>query len=146
MKQTQQKVSVEGEKFSLALALLNDLQAVFEIVPVAVQKPLILDEIDKHHAVEHQGRIPLTVPLVGNSLDEPQECRVFPFEVVVELFGHTVAIERIAKLVHRARQVDGVFLVQRDHNRGQLLHERVTRVLLSVIGVLAVGGGLAGLA
>src|SRR5262249_43990396 len=52
VEQPQQKIAIEGEEFSLAMALLDHPEAILEIVCVTVEKTLALDEVDEHQSVE----------------------------------------------------------------------------------------------
>ena len=61
MEQPQQEVAVEGLELVLAPGLLNHRQPVAQVVGVAVEKALLLNEVDEHQAVEHEGRVPLKV-------------------------------------------------------------------------------------
>ena len=47
-----------------AALLLYHAQTIVEVVQVAVQETLFLDEVDEHHAVEHQGGVPVSIALV----------------------------------------------------------------------------------
>ena len=98
MEQPQQKVAVEGLEFVLALGLTDHLQAVAQVVGVAVQEALLLDEVDEHQAVEHQRRVPLQVGVSFDALDELEERRVFVFEPLVELLGDLVDVESSSAL------------------------------------------------
>ena len=59
------------------LLLLAAVEPVAEIIVVAVEEALSLDEIDEHQAVEHDGGIPFMVGAFGDAGDEFQEGIVF---------------------------------------------------------------------
>ena len=61
---------------------------------VAVQKSLLLDEVDEHHAVEHQRGVPVPVALGRESLDELLEGGQLFLEAVVEPFGDALHVHR----------------------------------------------------
>ena len=63
VEQAEQEVAVEGVELVLALFLLAAVEPVAEVIGVAVEEALALDEIDEHQAVEHDGGIPLAVGL-----------------------------------------------------------------------------------
>ena len=107
------------------------------------EKTLALDEVDEHQPVEHERGVPLSVALVGDALDERQEGRVLSLEVVVEASGDPVAVEGIAQAEDHAGQGEALFFIQWEGDGFQLLDERIARLMLSVIVVLAIGGGLA---
>ena len=145
VKQAQQEEAIEGLKLPFAFAILHLTQTVAEIVAVAVEKTLFLNEVHEHQPVEHQGCVPLGVALLLHPFDEGEKGSVFPLEVVVEPLRETIAIERIAELEDRASQVNRFFFRKGNCDRTQLLNQQVARLTAGVIRMLAVGGGHSGL-
>src|SRR5262249_28765114 len=113
------------------------------IVCVPVQKAFALDEVDEHQAVEHERGVPFSVTLIGGALDKRQECRVFSLKMVVEASGDPVTVKGITQAEDHTGQGKALFFIQWKGDGFQLLDERIARLVLSVIGVLAIGGGLA---
>ena len=95
MEQAQQELSIEPLETVGAVLLLDFLQAVAEVVLVAVQEALLLDEIDEHHAVEHQRGVPFPVALRGKSVDELLEGGQFRAEAFKEALGDALHVQRL---------------------------------------------------
>ncbi len=115
VEQPQQEVAVERQEFVLALGLANELHAVAQVIGVAVEEAFLLDEVDEHQAVEHEGRVPLQVGVGLDALDELEEGGVFGLEAFVELLGDLVDIERRAGAAGHFEHVkSSFFLLQRD--------------------------------
>ena len=70
MEQPQQEVAVETVELVLAAFRLAPGKALAEIIGVAVEKALALNEVDEHQAVEHHGRIPFAVAHVADTINE----------------------------------------------------------------------------
>ena len=87
MKQPPQKFVIEQLKLPFTPLLSHLVQLVAEIVGVAVQEALLLDEVHEHHAVEHQGSVPVPVALGRDALDEVSEGGQLRPEPVVEAPG-----------------------------------------------------------
>ena len=68
---------------------------------------------------------------------------MFSLKMVVEASGDPVAIKGIAQAEDYTGQGETLFFIQWEGDGFQLLDERVARLVLSVIVVLAIGGGLA---
>ena len=98
----------------LALLLLHALEAVAKIVAVAVEKALLLDEVDEHQPVEHQRGVPLPVGHGLDALDELQEGIVLRLEAVVEPLGDPVHVEGGAQPGRHVDDGEVVFLIQRE--------------------------------
>lgn len=58
-----------------------------EVIGVSVQELILLDEVDEHQPVEHQGGIRLTFVRRRNSVDELEERGVLSLEPLVESAG-----------------------------------------------------------
>ena len=93
MEQAEQEVAVEGIELVLALFLCAQRQPVAQVVAVAVEKALALDEIDEHQAVEHDRGIPLAVGALGDAVDELEKRRMLLLELVVEALGHALHVK-----------------------------------------------------
>ena len=79
--------------FRISVKVLDHAQAVAEVVLVAVQEALLLDEIDEHHPVEHQGGVPVPVALGGEPVNELLEGGQFGAETVVETLGDALHVQ-----------------------------------------------------
>ena len=93
VKQAQKEEAVELLKAAAAALLLHHLQAVAEVVGVAVEEALLLDEVDEHHAVEHEGGVPVPVALGGDAVDEVSEGGQLGPEAFVEAPGDLLDVE-----------------------------------------------------
>src|SRR5262245_51595739 len=97
MEESKQEVAVEAQELVLALVLLNQLDAAGQVIQVAVQKALLLDEVHEHQPVEHERGVPFTVSHVRDAFDKCQECAMLGLEAVVELLRHTVHIKGLPR-------------------------------------------------
>jgi hypothetical protein len=145
VEQPQQEVAVKRIELVLAFLLLATLEPVAEVVRIAVQEALPLDEIDEHQAVEHDGRIPLAVGGIINALDDLEETGVLFFELVVEPFGDVFHVESLPRPAGHVHQGQGFLLVEGEGDGLEFLCEGFAG-LGTVVGVLTAGGGLARLA
>ena len=145
VEQAQQEVAVEGVELVLALFLLAAAQAVAEVVAVAVEKALALDEIDEHQAVEHDRGIPFPVGALGDAVDELEEGRMLLLEPVVEALGHALHVQAGPHPARDVGQRECFFFVERKGDCTKFLDESVAG-LRFVVGVLPAGGGLSRLA
>lgn len=97
-----------------------------EVVAVAVEKPLLLDEIDEHQAVEHDGRIPLAVGHCADAVDEREEGLPVRVEITVKRLGDTLEVEGGAGLPAHLDDCDSsFFLGERDIERVEFLEQRI---------------------
>ena len=121
------------------------MQAIAEVVTVFVQKALLLDEVDEHHAVEHQRGVPLAAALVVDAVDEGLEGAELRLEALVEALGHLLDVHGLLDAARDLRDAHAVFLFQRKGEVLKALEESIT-TLGSTKFLLAAGGGLAALA
>ena len=145
MKEAEQKVAIERLELVLALDLVDQPHAVAQVVDVAVEEALFLNEVHEHQAVEHEGRVPFEIGGRLDALDELEEGSVLGLEAVVELLRDLIYVECRLGLAGHLRQGDSFFL---RHAHGDLiepLDQRVAR-LRGVVAVIAAGQRLAGLA
>ncbi len=143
VEQAAQEQSIKGMKPVPACLGLNLAQAVGQIVGVAVQKTLALDEVDEHQAIQHQRGVPLPVGRAGEALDERGKALVFGLEAVVKSAGNTVAVEGATQAGNDVGESDGLFRLQRPDDGFEFLPQRFA-ALASVPGVGARGGRLTG--
>src|SRR5438270_289047 len=80
----EQEVAVERVEFVLPAFGLDAMEPVAQVVVIAVEEAFLLNEVNKHQAVEHQRRVPLGIGHAADALDELQEGLVFGLEAVVE--------------------------------------------------------------
>ena len=73
MEQPQQEQPVESLKVVLAVRGLHAVQAVAQIVRVAIEKTTLLDEVDEHHPVQHERGVPFPVSDVLYAFDKFQK-------------------------------------------------------------------------
>ncbi len=129
MKQSQQEIPVESVELVLLLLLSHRLQAICEIVAVAIERKwrfcieeaLALDEIDEHQAVQHQRGIPFAVALRGDAGDELQESRVFKFEPIIEFLCDALNIESLCDAPHHFQRAQLIFFIDGNDQRFELL-------------------------
>ena len=130
VEQPQQEQPVEAvEPAGAAGRPAHALQAVAQVVRVAVEEAALLDEVDEHHPVEHQRGVPFPVGRLRDPFDEVQERAVLLPETVVEPPGHLLHVEGRA---HPPRHVDDgqVFLfVQGEDELLELLDQRLARLI-----------------
>src|SRR3989337_2724 len=117
------------------MLLLGSVEPVTQVVAIAVEKSLALDEIDEHQPVEHHRGVPLMVLLDGNAGDELEERGVLLAELVVEAFGNPLDVEGFTGATRYIDERKGFFLRQAEGNRLKLLDQGVAG-LIPVICVL----------
>ena len=78
---------------------------------VSVKKALLLDEVDEHHAVQHQRCVPVPISLGGNAVDEVAECGQFLPEAFVEAPGHLLYIQGLTDFGSNCRDSKPCFFV-----------------------------------
>ncbi len=146
VEQAQQEVAIEGVELVLAASRLHLRRAGCAGSRVSPsRKPLLLDEVDEHQAVEHQRGVPLAVILQGDAIDDLYEELVLGLEVVVELLGDVIDVEAPAS---RSRHIG-----QRQRPPLRAGQRRVARGFCarrspdwpSIVFLFAVGGWPAGL-
>ena len=127
--------AVEAGEPARAMLASHGLEAVAQVVGVAVKEAALLDEVDEHHAIEHQRGVPLAVGQFFDALDKVEKGLMLHLETVVKTFGDLFDIEDGA---HAGGRVDNGyigFLVEGEDNRFQLLDERFA----ALAGVVDVG-------
>ena len=125
VEETKQEVAVKGVELILPFFLLAALEAMAEVVAVAVEKPLLLDEIDEHQAVEHDGRIPLAVGHFADAVDERKEGLPVRVEIAVKRLGDALEVEGGARFPAHLDDCDSsLFLRERDVKRVEFLEQR----------------------
>ena len=129
---------------AVAVTGLDLLQLGAEVVVVAIKEPLLLYEVDEHHAVEHQGGIPVAVALGGDAVDEFTEGGKLGLESFVEALGDLLNVHCRPDSGSDKGDVQRRLFIQRDEERQNALEQMVTASPSSV-RVLAAGGRLAGL-
>ena len=97
VEQPQQELAVEPLELVGAVLFLHHLQAVAQVMLVAVQEALLLDEVDEHQPVQHQGGVPVLVTLRGNSGDELLEVGQLLAEPLVETLGYALDVQGLAE-------------------------------------------------
>ncbi len=125
VEEAEQEVAVKRLKLVLALRLADHLETVAQVVHIAVEKSLFLDEVHEHQAVEHEGRVPLEIGVALDALDELEKNRMLGLEAVVKLPGDFIHIESGASAAGDVHDGDLFLLIETDGNAVQALDERV---------------------
>ena len=99
VEQPQQEFPVEALELIRPVLFLDSLEAVAEIVFVAVQKALLLDEVDEHQTVEHKGGVPVPIALRGEPVDELLKVGQFLLEAVIEALGDALDVQGLPELL-----------------------------------------------
>ena len=77
-------MAVEGVELCWPGSAWTRREAIAQVVAVAVEEALLLDEVDEHQAVEHHRGVPLESRPSCEPCDEAEERRRARFEAVVE--------------------------------------------------------------
>ena len=93
MEQPQKEEAVELLEATAVALPLHHLQAVAQVVGIFVEEALFLDEVDEHHAIEHDGGVPVAVDLGGDTLDEVPEGLQLFLEPFVEALGDPLYVQ-----------------------------------------------------
>ena len=101
----------------------HSLEAMAKVVGVVVEESALLDKVDEHHTVEHEGGVPFTVGQVVDALNKAQEVLMLLFEAVVEFFGDLLDIEGGAYAAGDVHDRQVGLLVEGENDRFQLLDE-----------------------
>jgi hypothetical protein len=127
VKKTDKEVAVEGMELVPSLEFSNSAQPVLQVVGVAIEETLLLDEVHEHQPVEHQRRVPLQVGLALDPLDELQEGGMLGLEAVVEAFGDAIDVEGRASPTGDLDDRDVFLLVEYHGDLVETLNESVPR-------------------
>ncbi len=109
-----------------------------QVVGVAVEKALLLNEVDEHQAVEHQRRVPFKVRRRLDALDELHEGGVFGLETFVEFLGDFIDVEGRFGFARHVEQRELIFLLHPDGDLFEPLDERIAR-LRAIEAMVAAG-------
>ena len=145
MEQSQEEDAVELlEPARLARHFRSRLSRLRKVVDVPVEEPLLLDEVDEHHAVEHERGIPLPVALLRDSVDESLERRQLGPEPLIEPLCDLLDIHRLPDAGCDHRDAQPRLFVEGKGKRLEALEQRFPG-LARAERVLTVRGGLAAL-
>ena len=94
VEQLRKETTVEClEEAVLAAFLLHPFQFLLQVVKIAVKEAFLLDEVTEHKAVEHDGRVPLLVTVLGcrnlvvDTRDKFRESVMFLAESRIKVLG-----------------------------------------------------------
>ena len=93
VEQPQEEEAVELLEAPATVLLLHHLQTVAQVVEISVEEALLLNEVDEHHAVEHQGGVPVAVALGRDALYELPEVLQLFLEPFVEALGDPLYVQ-----------------------------------------------------
>ena len=144
MEQAQKEDAVELLEAPVSALIPDHAQAVAQIVEVSVEEALLLDEVDEHHAVEHQGGVPVAVALGGDAVDELPEGGQLRPKPFVESLGDLLDVQRRADAGSDQCNVQRRFFIQRNEQGLEAL-KQVVPILARDEGDLPASGGLAAL-
>ena len=71
----------------------DGVETVAQVVDVTGEEAALLDEVDEHHAVEHQRSVPFTVSQFLDTLNEAKKVLMLVLETVVKAFGDLFDVE-----------------------------------------------------
>ena len=111
MEEAQQENAVELLEAPAAALALYHAQTVAEVVGVTVQETLLLDEVDEHHAVEHEGGVPVPIALNVDAVDEAPKSGELGPEAFIEALGQLLDIEGLADKGDNVSNPDALCLV-----------------------------------
>ena len=129
VEEPQQEQPVEAVEPAATPPPAQALQAVAQVVPVAVEEAALLDEVDEHHPVEHQRGVPFAVRGGGDAFDEVEERAVLLLEAVVEPAGDLLDVEGSAHAARHVHDGEVFFFVQGEDELVELLDQRLTRLV-----------------
>ncbi len=124
------------------MLLAHGVEAVAQVVGVVVEEAAFLDEVDEHHAVEHEGGVPFAVGRFLYTFNKAQEGLMRFLEAVVEAFGDLFDIEGGAHAAGNVDERQVFFLVEGEEDGFQFLDERFA----ALPGVVDVGARAVGAA
>ena len=127
VEQRQQESLVERVEPVCAVVLAHHPQAAAQVVPVAVQEPLALDEVDEHDPVQQDRRVPTTVLVRSDPLHRRGEVLVVLLELPVERLGDSVGVERTPDSGEHRRGSQPVLLVEGETRLSEPLQQRFGR-------------------
>ena len=81
---------------SVGTVLLACSQFGLQIVWIVIKETFLLNEVDEHQSVEHDGDVPLLHLCIGDAAEKFEECVVFLFETVIKLFGDPFRVKGCA--------------------------------------------------
>ena len=145
VEELQQELAVELLKAAVAIPALDLAQLSVQVVGVAVQEALLLDEVDEHHTVEHEGGVPVAVALGRDALNELPEVLQFFLEAVVEALGDLLDVEGFDRTRRDIANADAAGLILQGEDEAVEALQQGLAGLACVEPVLPAGGGLSGL-
>lgn len=116
--------------------MLAALEQTFEVVGVAVEEALFLDEVEEHQAIEGDGGVPAALGVVGQPVQELFEGIQFGFEAVVEASGDALHIEGLADAQGDIGEGELLLFLEADGEVLEFLQQCFAR-LGGVVGVFA---------
>ena len=145
MEQPEQKDAIELLKPLVVAALPHALKTVAEVIRIVIKKALLLDEVDEHHAVKHEGGVPVPVAVGGDTVYEAGERGQLRPEALIETLGQLLHVQGRADAGRNDGNSETRFVVKL---KGQALQapDHVVSGLSRTDGILATGHGLATLA
>jgi hypothetical protein len=125
MEKSDQEVAIESYELVYTALLLHEPQTIAQIMNIAVEEALLLDEVDEHHPIEHEGRVPLKVCYIPDSGNEALKDRVIALEPLVELLCDPLDIERNASATRNVNDSDPILFIKRNGNLFKALDQGI---------------------
>ena len=142
VEESQEEIAIERLEFILTPGLLHYRHTVTQVVGIAIEKALLLNEVHKHQPIEHKGGVPLEIGISFDALDELEKGSVFSLEALVELLGNFIYIEGGASAASDIHDRYILFFVDTNGNLVEALDERIAG-LRNIEAVIAAGEGFA---
>ena len=111
---------------------LTTVEVRAEIVGIAVKKPLLLDEVDKHQPIEHDRDIRLSCLYIGDAVEELKEGFVFLFEAFIKTFGDRCHVKGGTDASRHINDGHAFFLRQAERKGLQFLEECVAGLFVMI--------------
>ena len=132
VKQPQQKETVKAVEPLGAVPLAHNVEAVTQVVAVVVEKAAFLDEIDEHHAIEHQRGVPFAVGHFLDTLNEAEKVLMLILETVIESLGYFLDVEGSEHVASDVYDREVGLIFEGEDNPFQLLDEGFSALVGSV--------------
>ncbi len=113
------------------------LQFGHQVLVIAVEKALSLDEVDEHEAVQHDRCVPPLEFVIRYAGDERQERVMLGLEAVIEAFGDLLSVEGVPEPDDDSENREALFVIEGERDVREFLNEGLAG-LPDMIGMAAV--------
>ena len=120
------------------------LQTVAQVLWVAVEKSLLLNEVNEHQPVQHDRDVPIFITGIADSLNELLKLVALLLKAIVESPGGSLNIEAGPGPPHNIHQGNVVLQLKRYFQVFKLLDQAFTGLVFGLVAMVQPAQRLAG--